>query len=53
MASYSRHYFHDARGHVYIDKPGACTITLVGAADMTQTELDHYGELFASAIRDS
>lgn len=51
-ATYSRHHFALPEGHVFIDKPGACTVTLVGAASMSQDELDRYGELLAQAIND-
>lgn len=50
IARYSRHYRDTAQGSVFIDKPGACTIQLTGAASMTQDELDHYGQLLADAI---
>ena len=49
-ATYSPHYYDHAEGHIFINKPGACTITLTGAASMTQDELDRYGELFALAL---
>ncbi|MBB3752564.1 hypothetical protein FHT44_005076 [Mycolicibacterium sp. BK634] len=49
-AKYSRHYRDHAEGHVFIDKPGACTVQLTGAASMAQSELDGYGELLARAI---
>jgi hypothetical protein len=49
-AEYSPHYLDDARGHIYIDKPGACTIDLTGAAAMTQEELNFYGKIMAKAL---
>lgn len=42
--SYSKHHRDHAEGHIYIDKPGACTINLQGAYSMTQEELDALGE---------
>jgi len=47
---YSRHYRKDAQGHIFMDKEGACTIHLIGAASMTQAELDYYGEVIARAL---
>lgn len=49
-ATYSRHYRDFAEGHVYINKPGPCTVLLTGAASMTQDELDRYVQLLAEAI---
>lgn len=48
--TYSRHYFDQPEGHIYLDKPGACTITLTGAAAMSQDELDKYGKIIARAL---
>lgn len=48
--SYSKHYQDHAEGHIYIDKPGACTITLTGAASMEQSELDDLGELIVKLL---
>lgn len=48
---YSKHCRPHAQGHIYIDKPGACTVSLVGAAAMTQEELDIYGEIFQTALQ--
>ena len=48
--SYSKHYRDHAEGHIYIDKPGACTITLMGAASMDQQELDDLGELIVKLL---
>lgn len=42
--SYSKHHRDHAEGHIFIDKPGACTINLEGAYSMTQEELDALGE---------
>ncbi|MEK9769530.1 MAG: hypothetical protein VW683_11465 [Betaproteobacteria bacterium] len=50
FAKYTKHHKGHSEGHVFIEKDGACTITLTGAAAMTQEELDYYGELFAKAI---
>jgi hypothetical protein len=38
------------KGHIYLDKEGACTITLEGAASMSQYQLDRYGEAMAEGI---
>lgn len=46
---YSKHYRDDAQGHIFIEKEGACTVHLTGAAAMPQKELDQYGELFAKS----
>lgn len=48
--AYSRHYRDDAQGHIFLDKEGACTISLVGAASMSQEELDFYGKIMADAL---
>ena len=40
-------------GHIYLDKEGACTITLSGAASMRQDELDRYGEIMVEALNKS
>lgn len=51
IATYHRHYFDHAAGHVCLDKTkGAFVIHLEGAAAMKQEELDFYGELLVSAI---
>ena len=55
FAVYLKHYKDDAEGHIYLDKEGACTITLrgsgfKGAAAMSQDELDRYGEAMAEAL---
>lgn len=49
-ATYSAHHRKHAEGSIFIDKPGACTISLVGAASMTQAELNGYGEIFAKSL---
>jgi hypothetical protein len=48
--TYSRHYYSHAQGHIYIDKPGACTVTLTGAASMPQEELDELAELIVKLL---
>jgi len=48
--TYSRHYREHAEGHIYIDKPGACTVTLTGAASMPQEELDELAELIVKLL---
>ena len=55
FATYLKHYKDDAEGHIYLNKEGACTITLrglgfKGAAVMSQDELDRYGEVMAEAL---
>ena len=50
FAKYTNHHKDYSEGHIFLDKDGACTITLTGAAAMTQEELDYYGELFAKAL---
>lgn len=48
---YSPHYVEDrAEGHLYIEKRGACTITLTGASSMSQEELNEWGTLIASLL---
>ena len=53
FATYHRHHGDDPEGHIYLDKEGACTITLEGAASMSQDELDKYGEIMAEALNKS
>ena len=54
FATYKKHYHDDyAEGHIYLDKEGACTVTLTGAASMSQAELDKYGEIMAEALNKS
>ena len=50
FATYKKHGYDHAEGHIYLDKEGACTITLEGAASMAQDELDLYGNIMAKAI---
>ena len=51
FATYKTHYkVGEPEGHIYLDKQGACTITLTGAASMPQHELDHYGRIMADAL---
>lgn len=47
---YRKHFRDYAEGHIYLDKPGAVTIELTGAASMTQEELDFYGGIMAAAL---
>jgi hypothetical protein len=49
-ATYSRHYKTDAQGHIFLTKEGACTITLVGAASMSQKELNEHAEIMVDAL---
>lgn len=50
-ATYTRHHKEDAQGHlIFVNKEGAVTIGLIGAASMSQAELDFYGEIFAKAV---
>jgi hypothetical protein len=51
--SYSPHNFEHAEGHIYIDKPGACTITLTGAHLMEQKELDDLAEYIVRLLNKS
>ena len=44
FATYSRHYKDTAEGHIFLQKRGACTITLEGAMAMSQKELDKFAE---------
>ena len=53
FATYTKHHRDDPEGHIYLDKEGACTITLTGAANMPQHELDRYGEIMAEALNKS
>tara|TARA_Y100000310_G_scaffold339796_1_gene433599 strand:- start:489 stop:677 length:189 start_codon:yes stop_codon:yes gene_type:complete len=53
FATYKKHGYDHAEGHIYLDKEGACTITLEGAASMSQEELDSYGEIMAEALNKS
>ena len=54
FATYKPHYkAGEPEGHIYLDKQGACTITLTGAASMKQHELDSYGEIMVEALNTS
>ncbi len=50
FAEYSGYHKDSSEGHIFLAKEGACTITLSGAASMSQEELDKYGNLFAHAL---
>mgnify|MGYP005825689177 FL=1 len=50
FATYSKHHCDHAEGHIYLDKEGACTITLEGAASMRQDELDRYAAIMTEAL---
>ena len=50
FATYRKHGYDHAEGHIYLDKEGACTITLEGAAAMSQAELDVWGKKMASSL---
>jgi len=50
FAEYSGHHKDSSEGHIFLAKDGACTMTLTGAASMSQQELDKYGNLFAHAL---
>ena len=50
-ATYKTHYkVGEPEGQIYLDKEGACTITITGAASMRQHELDLYGKSMAEGI---
>jgi hypothetical protein len=53
FATYKKHGYDHPEGHIYLDKEGACTITLSGAASMRQDELDRYGEIMVEALNKS
>ncbi len=46
---YTQHYKEESQGSIFIEKSGACNITLTGASGMSQNELNEYGKLFANA----
>jgi hypothetical protein len=48
--AYSRHYRDDAEGHIFINKEGACTITLTPAQSMSQEELNYFGEMIVDSV---
>ena len=51
FATYKPHYkAGEPEGHIYLDKEGACTITLSGAASMRQDELDRYAAIMTEAL---
>ena len=50
FATYTKHHRDDPEGHIFLDKEGACTITLTGAAAMAQDELDYWGEVIACLL---
>lgn len=50
--TYHPHYKVFSEGHLYFDKPGACTVSLMGAASMSQTELDAIGSQVADVLSD-
>lgn len=51
--TYSKHYKNFPEGHIFIEKEGACTVTLTGAASMTQDELDELGEKIVNLLNES
>ena len=52
FATYSRHYKDTAEGHIFLQKKGACTITLEGAMAMTQKELDKFAKIMVNALNE-
>lgn len=48
---YSPHHGVYAEGHIFIDKKGACTITLTGAASMKQRELNALAERMVAGLK--
>lgn len=49
--SYKKHYREHAEGHIYFDvSEGPCTIHLLGAASMSQDQLDQLGELIVKLL---
>ena len=53
FATYSKHYFDYPQGHIYLNKGGACTITLEGACSMKQEELDNYAKIMTKALNEN
>ncbi len=50
---YSGHHFKDrVEGHIFLGHKvkGACTISLEGAASMTQAQLNRYGRKIVNAV---
>lgn len=52
VATYSSHKKDSPEGSIFLAKEGACTITITGAAAMSQEELDGYGEIFVNALNE-
>ena len=52
FATYSRHYKDTPEGHIFLQKEGACTITLEGAMAMPQKELDEFAEIMVKALNE-
>ena len=50
FATYKKHHKDSPEGHIYLDKEGACTITLSGAASMRHDELDRYAAIMTEAL---
>tara|TARA_Y100000593_G_scaffold51290_1_gene96482 strand:- start:77 stop:250 length:174 start_codon:yes stop_codon:yes gene_type:complete len=48
--TYRKHHRDNPEAHLFLDKEGACTITLKGSMSMSQEELDYYGEAMAEAL---
>jgi len=48
--TYRKHYHDHSEGHLFLDKEGACTIKLTGAAAMSQEELDEWGQIIAKSV---
>ena len=51
--TYNKHYKSYSEGHIFIEKEGACTITLTGASSMSQEELDEFGEKIVNLLNKS
>lgn len=54
LAKYRTHHKEYCSGHISLglNKKGACTITIIGAAAMSQEELDFYGNFFAEKLKE-
>jgi ribosomal protein L1 len=49
--SYSKHYLNHAEGHIFFDvDKGPCIFHLIGAASMSQEQLDQLGEAIAKLL---
>ena len=48
--SYKECHHDHSEGYIFLDKEGACTITLTGAVAMSQEELNKWGELIAESL---